>query len=95
MATENKENKATENKENKAKKETRVPVYIEKGNSSEEPNLLVSVNGKNYLLPKGKESLVPPEVAYEINRSRRAQQRVDKRIDEMQEAMAEKAKEIK
>ena len=61
----------------------RVEVFIPKAYASEEPNLLVSVNGVNYLLPKGKTSLVPKAVAYEIDRSRKAQEKLDKRIDEM------------
>ncbi len=66
-------------------KDNRVEVFIPKGNSNDEPNLLVIINGKNYLLPKGKKSMVPPEVAYEINRSIEAQARLDAKIDEMLE----------
>lgn len=61
----------------------RVEVYIPKGSANEEPNLFVSVNSVNYLLPKGKTSKVPPHVAYEIKRSLRAQQRQDENIDMM------------
>ena len=66
--------------------ETRVEIFIPKGNANDEPNLFVGVNGKNYLLPKGKKSLVPPEVAYEVNRSIEAQERLDATIDKMLEA---------
>lgn len=66
--------------------ETRVEIFIPKGNANDEPNLFVGVNGKNYLLPKGKKSLVPPEVAYEVNRSIEAQERLDAMIDKMLEA---------
>ena len=63
--------------------EERVEVYIPKGYANDEPNLLVSVNGVNYVLPKGKTSMVPPHIAYEINRSRKAQERQDANIDMM------------
>ena len=64
----------------------RVDVYIPKGYANDEPNLFVSVNGVNYLLPKGKTSKVPAHVAAEIERSKRAQERMDQHIDEMMEA---------
>lgn len=64
-------------------KDSRVSVMVDKGFSGDDPNLLVSVNGKNYLLPRGKASLVPPEVAYEVERSRRAQQRLDENMDKL------------
>jgi hypothetical protein len=43
----------------------RVDIFIERGYANDEPNLLVSVNGKNFLLPKGKTSTVPAYVADE------------------------------
>ena len=66
----------------------RVEIYIERGSGNDDPNLFVSVNGYNCLLPKGKTSLVPKSVADEINRARRAQQRLDETIDAMKEAAA-------
>ena len=68
---------------NEKKKEERVEIYIEKGNANDDPNLFVSINGVNYLLPKGKRSMVPPAVAAEIQRSRAAQTSMDARIDAM------------
>lgn len=68
-----------------ATKENRVKVFIPKGNANDEPNLLVSINGVNYVLPRGKESLVPPEVEYELRRSYAAQQALDEKIDKMTE----------
>ena len=62
-----------------------VEIYIEKGYANDEPNLFVSVNGKNYLLPKGETSIVPAYVADEINRSRRAQRKMDLRVKELLE----------
>ena len=66
--------------------ESRVEVYIPRGNANDEPNLFVSINGVNYLLPKGKTSKVPPCVAYEIARAQKAQEALDAKIDEMLEA---------
>jgi hypothetical protein len=76
------------NNENKASKptENRVEVFVPKGYANDEPNLFVSVNGVNYLLPKGKKSLVPDFVAAEIERSKNAQERLDENIEQMLEA---------
>ena len=66
-----------------AAEDDRVEVFIPKGYAGDEPNLFVSVNGKNFLLPRGKKSKVPAHVAYEINRSLKAQEILDQHIDEM------------
>lgn len=66
-----------------SKAENRVKVFISRGASNEDPNLFVSVNGINYLLPRGKESLVPAAVAGEINRSLRAQEALDRSRDRL------------
>lgn len=63
-----------------------VEIFIERGASNDEPNLLVGINGVNYLLPKGMTSRVPKAVADEINRSRRAQASQDQRVDKMKDA---------
>lgn len=63
-----------------------VEVYVPRGNVNDEPNLFVSVNGKNFLLPKGKKSKVPKYIAKELERSRKAQEIADEHIDEMLEA---------
>ena len=69
--------------------ENRRDVFIEKGQVNDEPNQYVSVNGKNYLLPKGETSRVPEHIADEIERSRRARRRQDKNA----EKLLEKAKQ--
>ena len=69
-----------------AKDEARVEVFVPKGYANDEPNLFVSVNGVNYLLPKGKKSLVPAHVAKEIERSKRAAERQDEKMEQMLEA---------
>ena len=61
-------------KQNKETKEKRVKVFVPRGASNEDPNVFVSVNGVNYLLPKGKESEVPVAVANEYYRSLAAQE---------------------
>lgn len=63
--------------------EERVEVYIPARVGNEDPNLFVSVNGVNYILPRGKKSLVPKHIADEIERSKRAQQKQDEQIDMM------------
>ena len=60
-------------------------VFVPKGYVNEEPDLFVSVGGVNYLLPRGRTSLVPPEVAYELERSRKAQEDLDRKISRLLE----------
>ena len=82
MATnENKATKATE-----TPKDNRVEIFVEKGYANDEPNLTISVNCVNYVIPKGKKSLVPDFVAAEFYRSQRAAERRDENIDKMLEA---------
>lgn len=64
-------------------KEKRVKLMIPRGASNEDPNLFISVNGVNYLLPKGKESLVPAAVAAEYRRSVQARDRLDKSAEQL------------
>ncbi|MBO5123444.1 MAG: hypothetical protein J6B99_09840, partial [Oscillospiraceae bacterium] len=54
-------------------KTKRVEIYVPRGRSNEDPNLLISVNGVNYLVPRGKKSLVPDFLAYEYNRAMEAE----------------------
>ena len=61
----------------------RVEVYIPRGADREDPNLFVAVNGVNYLLPRGKKSMVPKFVAEEIERSNRAADIVYENVDGM------------
>ena len=65
--------------------EERVEIFVPKGYTGDEPNVFVSVNGVNYLLPRGKKSLVPAEVARELARSQAAQEALDKRIEKLLE----------
>ena len=61
----------------------KVSIHIPRGRAHDEPNLFVSVNGINYLLPKGQTSEVPRFIADEIRRSQQAQEELDKHKDEM------------
>lgn len=54
-------------------KEGYEKIHIPRGKSREDPNLFVSINGRNYLLPRGKESIVPSFVADEIRRANEAE----------------------
>ena len=54
-------------------------IFIPRGSSAEDPNYFVSVNGKNFILPKGQTSVVPRYVADEIRRSWRAQEAFEQR----------------
>ena len=76
MATEKKNTAAAETVE-------RVEVFIPRGAANDDPNFFVSVNGVNYLLPRGKKSLVPAHVAFEIQRSVAAQEALDERMQAM------------
>ena len=67
-------------------KDNRVEVFVPKGYANDDPNLLIGVNGVNYLLPKGKKSIVPDFVAEEFNRTLAAQERLDQNMEQMLEA---------
>lgn len=67
----------------------RVEVFVPRGAANDDPNLFVSINGVNYLLPRGKTSKVPPEVKYEIERAFKAQNIQDERIDKLSAAASE------
>lgn len=64
----------------------RVEITVPRGYANDEPNLLISVNGVNYLLPRGKTSKVPKFIADEFYRSQKAQESLDNRVDKMLEA---------
>ena len=90
MATnENKTEKATVT----AKKDDRVEIFVPRISGNTDPNLVIVINGKNHILPRGKKSLVPKYVAEEYERSVRAQHKVDNAIFEMVEQAKQQAKE--
>ena len=61
----------------------RVDVTLPRAYAGEEQTAFVSINGKNYLLPRGKTVQVPPEVAFELERSQRARLRLDETSDRL------------
>ena len=73
---------AKTNPETEEVKDDRVEVFIPKGQANEDPNLFVSVNGKNYLLPRGKKSKVTHEIEEEISRANEAEEMMDAHSDE-------------
>ena len=95
MATEKKTETAAEKKtETAAEKKTetaaeKLPdpyeleeIFIPRAGAKEDPNLFVSVNGKNFLIPKGKKSKVPRYIADEIRRSEHARDAFEAFVDE-------------
>lgn len=64
----------------------REEIFVPRGYANEEPNLIIAVNGVNYVLPRGEHSEVPKFVAEEFYRSQKAQKSLDKRVDKMLEA---------
>ena len=66
----------------------REDVFVPKGLANDDPNLYVSVNGENFLLPKGQVSNVPIYVKAAIERSYGAQAFQEKRSN----ALIEKTK---
>jgi hypothetical protein len=92
----NKENKAPETTEEVKENETpkteekvkdeRVEIFVPRGYANDDPNLLISVNGVNYVLPRGKKPMVPACVAYEFRRSQKAQEKLDQNMEQMLEA---------
>ena len=61
----------------------RVEVFIARAAANDDPNYFVGVNGVSYLLPRGKKSKVPEEIAHEIDRAAKAQAALDERVDKL------------
>ena len=85
------ENKAS--KVNEAEKDNRVEVFVPRVSGNTDPNLVIVINGKNYVLPRGQKSLVPKAVADEYERSKRAQYKVDNAIFDMVEQAKQQARD--
>ena len=81
------------NNEIKASKPTedRVEIFVPRVSGNTDPNLIIVLNGKNYVLPKGQKSIVPKAVAEEYERSKRAQYKVDNAIFDMVEQARQQA----
>jgi hypothetical protein len=63
--------------------EERVDVFVPQGLKNDDPNLYVSINGMNFLLPRGQVSSVPPYVKAAIERSYGAQAFQEKRSNDL------------
>lgn len=68
-----------------ANKNDYVDLYVEPGYGKDDPNEFISINGVNYILPKGEISKVPPCVKEEYERSRRAIRNQKKNSDKLLE----------
>ena len=64
----------------------KVELFVPRGAANDDPNCYISVNGKSFLLPKGKTSRVPKFIADEYARAMAAQEELDRRKDAMLEA---------
>ena len=73
------------------KVDDRVEVFVPRVSGNTDPNLVIVINGKNYVLPKGQKSLVPKAVAEEYERTKRAQYKVDDVIFERTEKAKQQA----
>ena len=61
----------------------RVAVTLPRPGDREDPNLVVGINGVNFILPRGKKSMVPRCVAMEIERSEAAKDRYNEKSDKL------------
>lgn len=78
--------------ENKTTKvDDRVEIFIPRTPGNSDPNFVIVINGKNYILPKGQKSLVPKAVVEEYERTKRAQYKADNAIFEMVEHARQQA----
>lgn len=71
----------------------RVELFVPKGFMESSPNYIISVNGKNYVIPKGKTVMVPKFVKAEYDRACAAMDKQDERREALQIEAARKAKE--
>lgn len=60
-----------------------VELFVERDTSDENTNLVIGINGKNWVLPRGEYSKVPRFVAEEYERAKRAQYKADKTVAQM------------
>lgn len=77
-----------------ATNEDKVEITVPRGPANDDPNLFISVNGVNYLLPRGKTSRVPLAVAQEYARSVAAQDALDRRMQAMIDASQEAGRRL-
>lgn len=75
-----------------APKEERVALFIDYPRPNEDPNEFIGINGKIYILPKGKTSMVPPEVKEEYDRAQRAKNKQHENARKMAEKAEQEAR---
>ncbi len=63
----------------------RVSLTVPRGDLRADPNLFISINGRNYVIPRGKTVQVPPAVAEEYYRSEAAKEAFYALSDELLE----------
>ena len=74
-------------------KEKNVKIFVDRIPGDTDENVVVAINGKTWLLPKGKSSEVPESVAYEYERSLRARRYSVEHVTRIIENNREKEKE--
>lgn len=67
-----------------------VDLFVERDPSDENPNLVICVNGKNFVMPRGQVSKVPKYIKDEYDRAKRAQYKADQTVAEMKGIKAAK-----
>ena len=65
------------------RKSNKVKIYVPKTTALDDPNVLIAVNGVNYVIPRGKEVEVPEAIAKEFYRAQKAQSMWDERSASM------------
>lgn len=79
--------------ENKSTKvDDRVEIFVPRTPGNTDPNFVIVINGKNYVMPKGQKSIVPKAVAEEYERSIRASHKMDNAMFDMAEKSQKSAK---
>ncbi len=60
-----------------------VELFVERDPSDKDPNVVIGINGKNWVMPRGEIAHVPKFVADEYRRAREAQYKADKAAAKM------------
>ncbi len=60
-----------------------VELFVERDTSDKDPNMVIGINGKNWVMPRGEIAHVPKFVADEYRRARDAQYMADKAAAKM------------
>ena len=53
----------------------KVTLHVPRGQTTDEQQIIIGINGKNYVLPRGKTVKVPYAVALEFHRAQRAEEK--------------------